>query len=294
MSPRVSTCSRTARAVCLAALGTALLGAACAKKGPKGLPEVVAFHRATLPATAADPAWNDVAAYTAALVPQDMVEPRLMRSSTPLVRVQSLTDGERIVFRLSWADSSQDNLPGAARFTDACAVQLPAEHGPDVPAPQMGEKNRPVEISYWNAGWQSKADGRPDSIQALYPNAHVDHYPFEAAPLGQGTPEQLAMAKRYSPARAVNRNEHPADRPVQDLIAEGPGTITPAPETRSQGNGRWSANAWNVVIARPLPAAMRAAKRSQVAFAVWKGERQEVGARKMRSVWLPLSLEAQP
>lgn len=294
MSSRVATRSRTGRAVCLAAMGTAFLVAACAKKGPKPLPEVVAFHRATLPATAADPAWKDVPAYTAVLVPQDMVEPRLMRSSTPLMHIQSLTDGERIAFRLSWADSSADKLPGASRFTDACAVQLPAEPGPDVPAPQMGEKNRPVEISYWNAGWQSKADGRPDSIQALYPNAHVDHYPFEAAPLGKGTPEQQAMAKRYSPARAVNRNEHPAGRPVQDLIAEGPGTITPAPETRSQGDGRWSANAWDVVIARPLPAAMRGVKRSQVAFAVWKGERQEVGARKMRSVWLPLALEAQP
>lgn len=294
MPSRLTSRRRASRAACAAAAGAALFAAACAKKGPPPLAEVVALHRATLPATAADPGWKDVPAYTAALVPQDMVEPRLMRASTPLMRIQSVTDGERIAFRLSWADSSQDNLPGAARFTDACAVQLPAEHGPDVPAPQMGEKNRPVEISYWNAGWQSRADGRPDSIQALYPNAHVDHYPFEAAPLAPGTPEQLAMAKRYSPARAVHRNEHPVDRPVQDLLAEGPGTITPAAETRSQGNGRWNVNQWEVVIARPLPAAVRAARRSQVAFAVWNGVRQEVGARKMRSVWIPLSLEAQP
>lgn len=294
MSSQFMSRRRAARAACAAAAAAALFAAACAKKGPPPLAEVVAFRRATLPATPADPGWKDVPAYRAILVPQDMVEPRLMRGSTPLMHIQSLTDGERIAFRLSWADSSQDNLPGAARFTDACAVQLPAEHGPDVPAPQMGEKNRPVEISYWNAGWQSRADGRPDSIQALYPNAHVDHYPFEAAPLERGTPEQLAMAKRYAPARAVNRNEHPIDRPVQDLLAEGPGTITPVAETRSQGNGRWSVNQWAVVITRPLPAAVRAARRSQVAFAVWNGLRQEVGARKMRSVWIPLSLEVQP
>jgi hypothetical protein len=27
-----------------------------------------------------------------------------------------------------------------------------------------------------------------------------------------------------------------------------------------------------------------------VAFAIWDGARQEVGSRKMRSVWMPLSL----
>ena len=31
---------------------------------------------------------------------------------------------------------------------------------------------------------------------------------------------------------------------------------------------------------------------SQVAFAVWQGAHGEVGARKMRSAWIPLALEA--
>lgn len=285
---------KSMRWVAVAAAGAMLVGAACAKKGPKPLSEVVAFHRTTLPVTAADPAWTDVPVHTAPLVPQDMVEPRLMRGSTPLVHVQALTDGQRVAFRLAWADSSRDDLPGTGRFTDACAVQLPAEDGPDVPAPQMGERNRPVEISYWSAAWQASVDGRPDSIQALYPNAHVDHYPFEAAPLGRGTPEAKDMAKRYAPARAVNCVERPADRPVQDLLAEGPGTITPAGETLSNGDGHWQTERWDVVITRPLPAAVRASKRSQVAFAIWNGSRQEVGARKMRSVWIPMSLEGTP
>jgi hypothetical protein len=282
------------RAAYVFAAAALVLAAACAKKGPPPLAEVVAFTRTPLPATAADPAWTDVPVHTASLVLQDMVEPRLLRASTTLVRVQALSDGERIAFRMSWADSSRDDLPGTGRFSDACAVQLPVAHGPDVPAPQMGERNRGVEIAYWSAAWQARVNVRPDSIQALYPNAHVDHYPFEAAPLARGTPEAAAMARRYAPARAVNRIDHPPGRPVQDLLAEGPGTITPAAETVSDGNGDWKLRQWNVVITRPVPADVRASKRTQVAFAIWNGSRQEVGARKMRTLWIPLSLGGVP
>lgn len=275
-------------AIASASAGLVLVG--CAKRAPAPLTEVVAVKAATLPATPADPLWKNVPAYDAALVVQDLVEPRLMVPSTPTVRVQALTDGTSVAFRLSWADSTLDDLPGAARFTDACAVQLPQGTAANVPAPQMGESSMPVEITYWSAAWQAKANGRGDSIQVYYPNASVDHYPFEARSLSKGSPEQLEMEKRYAPARAANRNEHPLDRPVQDLLAEGPGTLTPMPETRSNGSGTWAASTWSVVITRPLPEVLRGQARSQVAFAVWNGRRQEVGARKMRSVWIPLAL----
>jgi DMSO reductase family type II enzyme heme b subunit len=252
--------------------------------------EVIAVRAAVLPTSPADPAWKNAPAFTAPLVLQDMVEPRLLLSSTPAVQVQALTDGARIAFRLTWTDSTQNDLPGAARFIDACAVQLPAEVSPNVPAPQMGEVGMPVEITYWSAAWQASVNGRPDSIQAYYPNASVDHYPFQAPSLAPGSEAQDAMMRRYAPAHAVHRLEHPADRPVQDLRAEGPGTITPLPETRSNGAGTWAAQSWSVVITRALPAALQGQARSQVAFAVWNGAQQEVGARKMRSVWIPLSI----
>ena len=277
-----------------AVLAAAMLGplAACSRHAPPPATEGAAVRRAALPATPGDPAWRDVPAYVAPLILQDMVEPRLLVPSTPQVQVQAMTDGTRIAFRMTWNDSTLNDLPGASRFTDACAVQLPAQNGPNLPAPQMGEAGGRVEITYWSAAWQARAHGRPDSIQALYPNAKIDHYPFEAAPLARGTPQQQEMAKRYAPARGANRVEHPTDRAVQDLIAEGPGTLTPAPETRSTGEGSWTQGMWAVVVIRPLPDALRGQPRSQVAFAVWNGTKQEVGARKMRSVWIPLSMEA--
>jgi len=270
------------------------LVAGCAKKQPPALTEVVAQRVAALPASPDDPAWKNVPAFTAPLILQDMVEPRLLVASTPSVDVQALTDGSQVSFRLTWTDSTMNDLPGAARFMDACAVQLPSLAGANVPAPQMGETGGRVEMTYWSAAWQADVDGRPDSIQALYPNAAVDHYPFDAASLPRGSAEQLAMEKRYAPARNAKRIEHPADRPVQDLIAEGPGTITPVEETRSSGRGRWTGMKWGVVITRPLPTALAGQPRTQVAFAVWNGAKEEVGARKMRSVWIPMSVGGAP
>ncbi len=118
-------------------------------------------------------------------------------------------------------------LPG--NFTDACAVQLPAKVEADLPAPQMGEDGRAVEIVYWSASWQASVNGRPDNIQAMYPRAAVDHYPFQAPSLKEGSVEQQEMANRYAPAHALGNNmAGPRTQPVQDLIAEGPGTLRPA------------------------------------------------------------------
>lgn len=254
--------------------------------------EVVAVHRATVPATPDDAAWRDAPVYTAMLVTQDVVEPRLLQPSTDRVDVRAVADGTRVAFRLEWADATMDDLPGIARYSDACAVQLPAVTEADVTAPWMGEPNRPVEITYWRAFWQAAVDGRADSITSLYPGAAVDHYPFEAASLAPGSDAQRAMAQRYAPARARgNEMAGPRERPVEDLIAEGPGTIRPVSKPRSDGRGARTENGWAVVLSRPLPSDVKPGKRTQVAFAVWEGSDQEAGARKMRSVWIPLLLE---
>lgn len=253
--------------------------------------EVVAARVAALPSRADDAAWASAPVFRAPLVPQDMVEPRLTTPSTREVAVRALTDGSRVAFRLDWPDETVDDLPATSEFSDACAVQLPAKLEPDVPAPQMGEPGRPVEMSYWRASWQAVVDGRPDTIQAIHPNAVVDHYPFEAVSLKPGSPEQQAMAERYAPARALgNEMAGPRTRPVEDLVAEGPGTLRPGP-VRSDGHGTRSAAGWSVVLARPLPEEMTPGRRGQIAFAIWDGASGEVGARKMRSVWIPFTLQ---
>ena len=85
------------------------------------------------------------------------------------------------------------------------------------------------------------------------------------------------MARR-APAEAVgNRRAGPRATPVEDLIAEGPGTIAPAPATTSRGRGVRTPNGWAVVIVRAMPHGLSPTSRTRVAFAVWEGSAQEAG-----------------
>jgi DMSO reductase family type II enzyme heme b subunit len=270
----------------------ALLAASgCAKPAPFTA-EVLVVQRGSLPADPGDAAWSQAPIHEEPLLLQDLVEPRLLKPTTAALQVQAFTDGARVAFRLTWADPTKDDLPGDARFSDACAVQLPSRTEPDVPAPQMGEAGRPVEITYWRAFWQATVDGRKDTINELYPGAAVGHYPFDAASLQEGSDARRDMERRYSPARALgNAMGGPRTSPVEDLLAEGPGTIRPSPRGQSDGRGRKTPAGWSVVIVRPLPEGLRPGGRTQVAFAVWQGASEEVGARKMRSAWAPLAIQ---
>jgi hypothetical protein len=256
---------------------------------------VIAVPADRIPLDPEDAAWKTVPAYPAKLLLQDLVEPRQVAATTPEVRVRAMTDGAHLAFHLQWTDPSDDNLPQPSRFADGCAVQVPAKIEPTVPAPQMGEPGRPVQLTYWTAAWQATVDGRGDTIRDIYPNASVDHYPFEAASLEKGSAVQQEMATRYAPARALgNPMAGPRDTPVQDLIAEGPGTLAPAPSGGSQGRGVRTADGWAVVLVRELPEGLSPVNGSQVAFAVWEGGHEEVGARKMRTGWVPLTVRSSP
>ena len=273
-----------------ASTALALLGSGCGR-GVERINEVAAIRAQGLPLEPIDAAWNTAPEHAAKLLLQDLVDPRLMQASTSEVLVRALTNGTDIAFRLEWADASQDDLPGPGRFLDACAIQIPAAIEGDLADPQMGQDGKPVEIAYWRADWQASVNGRPDTIRSLYPNATVDHYPFEAAALEPGSPAQEEMAKRYAPAAAAgNRRVGPSDVSVEDLIAEGPGTLSPAPRNVSRGKGVRTTQGWSVVFIRPLPTGLGPRVRTNIAFAVWEGSHNEAGARKMRTGWILLAL----
>jgi DMSO reductase family type II enzyme heme b subunit len=279
----------------IAATATMLLGAGCRPVVRAPVPNVIAIASATVPDDPTDVAWNRAPEYVAPLILQDLVEPRLMTSSTTSVRVRAMTGGGRLAFRLAWVDDSENKAVDTSEFPDACAVQLPARSEPTVPAPQMGEPGRAVEVTYWNAAWQAIAGGHDSSLKDLYPRAAVDHYPFQAKSLEKDPAAQREMAARYAPAQALgNLMTGPRDTPVEDLVAEGPGTLRRADSTKSAGSGQRTTSGWTVVISRPLPAGFSASVPTQVAFAVWRGDQQEIGARKMRTGWIPLTIQEQP
>lgn len=280
--------SRTA--LLAAALG--LLLGACAEEAQKTTPNVAVAEVTSLPKDPLDPAWNAAPVHVAPLLLQDLVDPRLMEVSTIEVSVRALSDRSRIAFLLSWSDPTQNEQPGPSEFPDGCAIQVPRQADADVPAPQMGEEGRGVEITFWRASWQAVVNGRGDSIRDLYPQASVDHYPFEAAPLEEGSLEKKEMESRYAPARALgNPMAGARSSPVQALVAQGPGTLAPDEQMLVDGKGVRSDEGWSVVISRPVPAGLEK-DRGQVAFAVWEGSHDESGARKMRTGWIPLTWNA--
>lgn len=269
----------------------ALVAAVSCERATVATPEVVAIRAATLPDDPGAEVWQEAPEHVAKLLPQDLVEPRLVTPSTAEVRVRAMTNGSQIAFRLEWADAEVNDLPGAGRFSDGCAVQLPQKADVSAPDPQMGNAGRGVQITFWRADWQASVNGRGDTINELYPNASIDHYPFDAPSLEPGSDARAQMARRYAPADAVgNRRGGPRASAVEDLVAEGPGTIAPASVTSSRGRGVRTAHGWAVVITRTLPDGLSPTSRTQIAFAVWQGAAQEAGARKMRSGWVGLAI----
>jgi DMSO reductase family type II enzyme heme b subunit len=271
------------------ALLISILFVAACSRAPKTSNDVVTLSVQKLPSDPADSAWNDAPVHIAKMIPQDLVEPRMLNPTTPEVMVRSLTNGAEIAFRIEWADSSKSDTPGPAKMTDACAIQIPEKIEKDLPEPQMGQEGKLVQVTYWRADWQASVDGRGDTIRDLYPNAAIDHYPFEAKALESGSAAQKEMSLRYAPARALgNTRSGPRSVPVEDLIATGPGTLSPGPSLGAKGKGVHAKTGWAVVISRNLPDGLAPNQRTHVALAVWQGSLQESGARKMRTGWIPL------
>lgn len=276
--------------LCVAAL---LFTAAC-RREPRRTAEVVIGSSRALPSAPDDRAWDAAPEHLAKMIPQDLVEPRVLTPTTAEVRVRALTDGAQVAFRLEWDDPDQNDTPGPAKMIDACAIQIPGQPAPEPPDPQMGGQGKSVQVTYWRADWQAIVNGRGDTIRDLYPRASIDHYPQEAKPLESDPAAKKEMALRYSPARAAgNDRAGPRERPVEDLVASGPGTLAPGPPQNSNAKGVRTKTGWSVVIRRNLPQGLAPRARTHVAFAVWQGSKMESGARKMRTGWIPLLMKGE-
>ena len=263
------------------------------RRAPVRTNEVVIILARSIPLSPTDPVWESAPEHLGKLLPQDLVDPRLLTATTAEVRVRSVTNGSDVAFRLEWTDATQSDMPGPSKFLDGCAIQIPKTIEPNPPDPQMGQAGHPVEVSFWRADWQASVNGRKDTIREIYPNAAIDHYPFEAKSLEPGSTAQKEMASRYAPSQAVgNRRVGPRESPVEEMTAEGPGTLSPAPDRKGRGAGVRTKDGWAVVIARKLPEGLAPNTRTQIALAVWEGSGNEVGARKMRTGWIPLAMRA--
>lgn len=285
-----------------AALATVTFLAGCGKspeEPPAGrTPTEILARRVSADLPRTDPAstlWDRAPEHAAKMLLQDQTEPKLLAPGADIVRVRALHDDRFLVLRLEWTDATRDTTVSTDIFSDAAAVEFPLRGGSDVPDAAMGQPGRPVRIHAWRASLQDRLEAAAGAVPGS--GAPVaDHYPFEAA----AEKDREAMSLLYAPARA---SQNPVtvirtDAPTEDLIAEGFGTLRTAAERVSTGRGLHADGNWRIVIARPLDqdaeAALLPGKRTFVALAVWDGSAKHVGARKMRSGWIPITLEPRP
>ncbi len=240
--------------------------------------------------------WKDAKSESVSLLAQPMALPRPKTTTTASLQVQALQDGQWIAFRLRWKADKKSEAGRLGEFSDAVAIQFPVKEGPPPPI-FMGVRDNPVHIFHWRAQYQRDVEKGKPEMKDLYPNMNPDMYPMEFKDPGhvQGLTEEKREV--YSPGKAAgNPQSYQKPSAVDEIIAEGFGSSSVIENKISVGQGVFNNGEWSVVIARPLSrengSMLAPTKNSYVAFAVWQGSKQEVGARKSVTLsWVPLILD---
>ena len=88
--------------------------------------------------------------------------------------------------------------------------------------------------------------------------------------------------------------------PVEELTAEGWGTLTHQDQSATTGKGAWKDGRWAVVFTRPLTTddeldyQFGGDMPQQVSFAVWDGSAGNVGGRKQWCNWIGFEVQSGP
>ncbi len=181
------------------------------------------------------------------------------------VTARAQYDAERVYFLLEWTDLDPDaSVTANLDFTDAAALQFPITD--DATPYTMGGPEHPVNIWQWKAVWQSDIESGFETSAERWPDAVVDRYPHPDDPL-------------YRPAESLGNLNAQRGRttPIEDLVAEGFGTLTSSETQQVLGSGEWRDNQWRVVFSRSLGsgesqlASFDTTTATPVAFAVWDG-----------------------
>jgi hypothetical protein len=259
----------------------------------EGEPIVARFVEGELPVT--DPgarAWSDAPRSTVPLAPQQVVQPYLEKAGVAELDVRALTNAVEVALLLEWDDESVDDLDGIRRYHDAVAVQLPVFSATQPPPITMGAPGSPVHVLQWRATWQRDIDsGGNTGVDQIYPEVVHDVMPDDVLP-----PE---TAQLYWVGREAGNplSQNIRSTPVEEVVAEGFGTVTHLPNQSTRGHGRRDGGRWQVIVALPsarpnVGEALAPGTTWPVAFAVWLGDQENRGGRKHISSWLPFEIES--
>ncbi len=225
------------------------------------------------------PVWEGVATTNLVLRPL-----AARRDAVEFINVSSVNNGEQLAVRLQWNDPTHDAFSElrSDNFRDGVAVQFALgavtlhTHGHNEPFFGMGNRNKPVNIWHWKAGLEEALEAEDD---LEYAGGGVD---MDALIFGD------IIAETFSRVNTTG------DNPVEELNAEGFGTVTPQPPENQnvEGAGEWKDGVWTVVFLRDMLKTGKwdvdFAQRidpALVAFAVWDGVKEDRNGRKVISVW---------
>ena len=229
-----------------------------------------------------NPVWDSVPVRTVRLIP-------LNARKNPITRIefQSLVTDEEIAFRVSWEDPVANRTSSRHQdFKDAVALEFALgdvtlhTHGHNEPFFGMGNRGKPVNIWQWRADWQQEIETKKELDYAVSEDMDMDVMIFGG---------EVNPVDSLNPFREV---------PIEELNAEGFGTLTPQPRTKQNidGEGRFREGRWTVVFRRPLESFNKwdvkftRGKPVLIGFAVWDGQLQDRNGRKTVSMWQRLHL----
>ncbi len=200
--------------------------------------------------------------------------------SIPVVWARALHYNNTLYVRLEWEDSTPDDSTlRVDQFSDAAAIEFPAKSATTVPAVCMGQADAGVNIWQWRADSQAGIGDPADR----YANALVDMYPSK---------DDLYYTARY----VGNPYARPDQGPVQNLLAQAFGTISPSDVQDVRGHGEYRNGRWAVVFARPFTGAapdlatFTPGTTTDIAIAVWNGSEGDRNGRKAISQFMALSI----
>lgn len=191
------------------------------------------------------------------------VTPPMGGGAIERIAVRAVHFGDRLYVMLEWSDRTPDVASDRyENFTDAAAVQFPAEAGSEVPAICMGQADRAVNIWQWRADQQQAPPDLPD-------NGYVDLYP---------STDDLYFTAREA-GNPLSQDE--ARVAVRSLVAGGFGTLEVANQAGLEGNAVHEDGRWMVVFTRAFESidemepSFDGGGPVDVAFAVWDGSQGE-------------------
>ncbi len=223
--------------------------------------------------------------------------------SVSQVEVRGFHNGKWLYISLTWQDVTKDaRRISSQQFADTVALMFPVmrpdEISPEKPfSPRMGKKGKMVNILQWKADWEEDLGSYAGLVgmEDEYPRYLVTH----DSEIEKVKEVEQSVVRRAGGLAAGNLLSQPGrGRSVEELNAEGYGTLTSQEHQDAFGSSSWQDGKWTVIIAKPLKSEdpydtqFVPGDDTFINFAVWNGSEQDRNGQKSISLrWHPIIIE---